>query len=215
MKTLKTMLCFLALIALALAPAAAAPEVFKIDPVHSQVGFTIRHFVSHVPGHFSTFSGEITMDPANMSASKVTAEIDTASIDTGNPKRDAHLKSPDFFNAEKNPKITFVSTGVTSSSKDAFKVMGNLTMAGVTKPVTLDVKMLGSMPDPFGGGKRAGFEAKTTVQRKEFGINWNKVLDVGGTMLGDDVEVTLLVESVSAPAEKPAEAKPADAKTGK
>jgi polyisoprenoid-binding protein YceI len=216
MKRIKSSLLFLALICLVIAPAVAAPEVFKVDPNHSQVGFTIRHLVSRVPGHFSTYSAEITLDQDNLTASKVTAEIDTASIDTANPKRDAHLKSADFFNAEKNPKITFVSTSVVATTKEQLKVMGNLTMAGVTKPVTLDVKVLGIMPDPFGsGGKRAGFEAKTTLNRKDFGIVWNKTFDVGGTMLGDDVDVTLLVESVAAGAPKPADAKPADAKTGK
>ena len=211
MKRFKVVFVAAALTALALGPALAAPEVFTIDPVHSQVGFTIRHIVSRVPGRFDTFSGEITVDRENLATSKVSAEIDCGSINTGNPKRDGHLKSPDFFNAEKNPKITFVSTNATASSKERLSLTGNLTMAGVTKPVTLDVKILGFAADPMGpGGQRAGFEAKTTLNRKDFGISWNRMLDAGGTILGDEVEITLLVEAAAAaPSPKPAgEAKP-------
>lgn len=207
MKSFKTAFIVSALLALVLVPAVAAPEVFKIDPVHSQVGFTIRHIVSRVPGHFGTFSGEITLDPESLAASKVTAEIDASSVSTGNDKRDGHLKSEDFFDAAKFPKITFVSTGVTAASKDHAAVAGNLTMHGVTKPVTLDVTVNGVAP--FMGAKRAGFEAKTKLNRKDFGIIWNKVLDAGSSLLGDEVEITLLIEAGTPPPEKPADAKPA------
>ena len=220
MNRIKKVIVLCVFAAVVLTPVFAAAETYKIDPNHSQVGFTIKHLVSRVQGHFNTFSAEIVFDPENIPASKVTAEIDTGSIDTGNPKRDGHLKSPDFFNAEKNPKLTFTSTGVTSSGKDQMKVAGNLTMNSVTKPVTLDVKFLGSTADPMGppGGKRAGFEGKTTVNRKDFNIIWNKALDAGGFLLGDDVDVTLLVEAASAapaPAKPAADAKPAPAKPGK
>lgn len=218
MSRFKSVLILCALAALSLAPALAAPEMYKVDPNHSQVGFSIKHLVSRVQGHFNTFGSEITYDPENISASKVSAEIDTASIDTGQPNRDKHLKSPDFFNADKNPKITFTSTSV-SGTKDQMKVAGNLTMNGVTKPITLDVKFLGSAADPMGpaGGRRAGFEGKTTLNRKDFNIVWNKTLDAGGVLLGDDVDVTLLVEAVAAPgapAKPAAEAKPAPVKPG-
>lgn len=194
---------------LVLAPAAALAEVYKIDPNHSQVGFQIRHLVSRVPGRFDKFSGEITYDPANIAASKVTAEIDAATINTANENRDKHLKSPDFFDVEKNPKITFASTSVSAAGKDHFTVAGNLTIHGVTKPATLDVQALGSMANPMGPGQRAGFSAKTTLNRKDFGIVWNKSLDAGGALLGDDVDVTLLVEAVSAaPAAPPTPPKP-------
>jgi len=192
-----------ALATLALSPALAAAEVYKIDGAHSQVNFSIRHMVSRVQGRFRTFTGEITLDKDNPAASKVTAEIDATSIDTGNEKRDGHLKSDDFFKTEKNPKITFVSTGVTAATKDKLSVAGNLTMAGVTKPVTLDVTINGFMPDMRPGAQRAGFEAKTKVNRQDYGINWNKTLDAGGVILGDDVDITITVEASTAPKDLP------------
>ena len=181
---------------LALSPALAASEVYKIDGVHSSVGFSIRHLVSRVSGSFRTVGGEITFDKDNPNASKVTAEIDATSINTGNEKRDGHLKSDDFFKTEKNPKITFVSTGVTAASKEKLSVAGNLTMAGVTKPVTLDVTVLGVM------GELVGFEAKTKLNRKDFDISWNRTLDAGGVVLGDEVDVTITLEA-KIPKEQP------------
>ena len=200
MSKMRTLIVGVALAALALSPALAAPDVYKIDPVHSQVNFSIRHLVSRVQGRFRTVGGEITLDKDNLAASKVTAEIDATSIDTGNEKRDGHLKSDDFFKTEKNPKITFASTAVTAPSKDKLSVVGNLTMAGVTKPVTLDVNVNGFMPG------LAGFEAKTKVNRKDFGINWNRTLDAGGVLLGDDVDITITVEAKVPPKDTPAKA---------
>lgn len=189
MNRIKTALAGAGFLALAAAPALAAPEVYSIDAMHSQVGFTVRHFVSRVAGHFGAFTGEITIDKENPAASKVTAEIETKSIDTGGGKRDDHLRSADFFDAEKFPKMTFVSKSVTSTTKDKTTVLGDLTMHGVTKPVSLEVSWLGF------SGPKAGFEARTTINRKDFGIIWNKALDAGALMLGEDVEITLLVEA--------------------
>jgi polyisoprenoid-binding protein YceI len=197
MRKMRNLIVGTALAALTLSPALAAVETYKIDPAHTQAGFSIRHLVSRVQGRFRTVGGEITLDKDNMAASKVTAEIDATSIDTGNEKRDGHLKSDDFFKTEKNPKITFVSTAVTVPSKDKLQVAGNLTMAGVTKPVTLDVTVNGFMPG------LAGFEAKTKVNRQDFGINWNRTLDAGGVVLGDDVDITITVEAKAPPKDAP------------
>lgn len=196
-KRVLTTACVLLILCLAVPPVGAEPKLYKIDPVHSQVSFTVRHIVSRVPGRFGSFSGEITVDKENPAGSKVTAEIEAGSIDTGNPKRDGHLKSPDFFEVEKFPKITFVSKSVASTGKDKSSVTGDLTMHGVTKPVTLDVTWLGF------AGPKAGFEAKATLNRKDYGIIWNRVLDTGGAMLGDEVAITLLVEGSDAAAVPP------------
>ncbi|HKO22668.1 MAG TPA: YceI family protein [Candidatus Eisenbacteria bacterium] len=178
--------------------ASAAPATWTIDQNHSQVGFSVRHFFSKVPGTFSKFSGSVVYDPQKPENSSVKADIDPSSIDTKNEKRDNHLRSEDFFDVAKFPTLSFVSTKVTSAGKDKLKVDGNLTMHGVTKPVTLDVTFLGAGPSRE-GEQRSGFEAKTTVNRKDFGILWNKTLDQGGTMLGDDVDIQLNVEGVIRP----------------
>lgn len=189
---------FLAL-TLALASAAsAAPATWSIDPSHSQVGFSIRHFFSKVPGTFSKFSGSVVYDPQKPENSSVKADIDPASIDTKNEKRDNHLRSEDFFDVVKFPTLTFVSTKVTADGENKLKVDGNLTMHGVTKLVTLEVTFLGAGPSRQ-GEQRSGFEATTSVNRKDFGILWNKTLDQGGTMLGDDVDIKINVEGVIRP----------------
>jgi len=186
--------------------AVAAPQTWTIDPNHSQVGFSIRHFFSKVPGNFQKFSGSIVYDQANPTASSVKVSIDAASINTQNDKRDNHLRSEDFFFVEKFPTLTFESTKVTPGTESGkLKVEGNLTMRGVTKPVTLDATFLGAGPS-MNGEQRSGFEAIAKVNRKDFGIIWNKTLDQGGTMLGDDVDINIAVEGVIRPAEPPAKA---------
>jgi len=176
--------------------AQAAPTTWTIDPNHSNVTFTIRHFFSKVTGSFTKFSGSVVYDPANPAASSAKAEIDAASINTSNDRRDGHLRSPDFFDVAKYPALTFESTKVTADGSK-LKIEGNLTMHGVTKPVTLEGEFLGA--GPAMGGQRAGFEASTKVDRKDFGIVWNKVVDQG-TMLGDDVEIRLAIEGATEPA---------------
>jgi polyisoprenoid-binding protein YceI len=176
-------------------PAAAEVETYTIDQSHSMVGFKIRHFVSKVPGRFDDYSGTLTVDRENLAVTKIEVEINAASIDTDNDDRDAHLRSPDFFDVENSPTITFKSTKVTPKGKEKATVEGTLTMRGVTKPVTMEVDILGYSPDAW-GGFRAGYEATVTIDRKEFGIVWNKVLDTGGFILGDSVEITLLIEAI-------------------
>lgn len=183
--------------------ATAAPATWTIDPVHSTVGFSIRHFFSKVPGNFTKFSGTVVYDPDKPAASSTTVEIETASINTENEKRDGHLRSEDFFFAEQYPTIKFVSTKVTPTGEGKLSVEGNLTMRGVTKPVTLAVSYLGSGPTS-NGEMRAGFEAATKVNRKDFNILWNRTLDQGGTLLGDDVDIKIGVEGVVRPPEPPA-----------
>lgn len=184
----------------------AAPQTWAIDSNHSQVAFSIRHFFSKVPGNFQKFTGDIVYDQANPTASSVKVSIDAASINTQNDRRDTHLRSEDFFFVEKFPTLTFASTKVTPGTESGkLKVEGNLTMRGVTKPVTLDATFLGAGPS-MNGEQRSGFQAVAKVNRKDFGINWNKVLDQGGTMLGDDVDISISVEGVIRPAEPPAKA---------
>jgi polyisoprenoid-binding protein YceI len=174
----------------------AAPQTYDIDPVHSRVEFTIRHMFSKVTGQFGTFHGTINYDPGAPAASSVVAEIDAASIDTNNDKRDGHLKSPDFFDVAKYPTLSFTSTKITPVADGKFKVEGTLTMHGVTKPVAMDAAFLGAGPG-LDGVVRAGFEGMTKVDRKDYGILWNKALDQGSTLLGDDVAINLMIEAVA------------------
>jgi polyisoprenoid-binding protein YceI len=178
--------------------AAAAPQEFRIDPGHSLVGFNIRHFFTRVSGRFKDFSGTIQFDDKNLAASSVEVTIQTASINTENEHRDGDLRGAGFFNADSFPTITFKSSKVTPGPDKSFLIYGDLNMHGVTKPVTLEATLVGVGDVGMGGrGARtvAGFEAKGTLDRKDFGILWNRTLDQGGTMLGDDVALTLTVEA--------------------
>ena len=206
----------LAIAALALpsALAFAEPVLYKIDASHSSVGFSIRHFFSKVPGRFDAYSGTIMIDDQNLEKSSVDVTIEAKSINTNQAKRDEHLRTDDFFAVEKNPNITFKSTKISPGEGDSFKVEGDLTIRGVTKPVVLNATKLGTGQVAVEGrppSMRAGFEATTTVNRKDFGILWNKSLDQGGTLLGDDVTINLEIAAVK-DEPKPADAKPADAK---
>lgn len=188
-------------IALLATAASAQSRTYTIDRNHSEVGFKVKHFFNKTYGQFSDFSGAIQFDPKNVAASTVEVTIRDSSINTENPKRDDHLRSEDFFWVEKHPTITFKSSKVVpGKSADNFQVMGDLTIRGVTKPVTLDVEFNGSGPVGIQGnnlGMQAGFTATTTVNRKDYGIVWNRQLDQGGVMLGDDVDITLSVAAVS------------------
>ena len=172
-----------------LAPAQAAVETYKIDPVHSSVGFSIRHFFSNVPGVFTKFSGAITVDRDHMENSSVTATIEVPSVDTRTQQRDDHLRSPAFFDAAKFPTMTFKSTAWTQTAEGVFDVAGDLTIKGVTKPVVLKVKLLGFGPGMPPGTMLSGWEASTTLNRNDFGITtFPKVL-------GDDVAVAISIEA--------------------
>jgi polyisoprenoid-binding protein YceI len=179
-----------ALAGLLLVPAfaMAAVDKYKLDPAHTEVGFTVRHFVSKVAGRFNQFDGDVSIDPKDHTTLTFSAKIQTASIDTNNERRDGHLRSSDFFDAETHPEISFKSKKVEKNG-DKLKVTGDLTMRGVTKEITLDVAVLG-----FAGNK-AGFEATGTLNRKDWGVLWNKTLDQGGTMLSDEVDLVVRVEA--------------------
>jgi polyisoprenoid-binding protein YceI len=179
----------------------AAPVTYKVDADHSGVNFTIRHFVSNVPGLFKDYDGTIVYDKDNPGSSKVEFTIQAASIDTGNADRDKHLRSADFFDVEKFPTLTFTSSQVKAQDNDTLEVTGDLTMHGVTKRVTLPVDFLGTVKTP--NGEKAGFETHFTVNRKDYGIIWNRVMDAG-PVLGEDVKVTI---SVEADRQQPAAAK--------
>jgi polyisoprenoid-binding protein YceI len=171
-------------------------DTLTIDPTHSEVSFQIRHLVSQVRGRFNDFGGVIQMDPKNLAASSVDFHIKVTSIDTNQADRDKHLRTPDFFDVAKYPEITFKSKSIAAAGKDKYNVTGTLTMHGVSKEITVPVTYLGAVKDPFGGGSRAGFQLETTVDRKDYGIVWNKAIDNGGVMLGDEVKVAINLESV-------------------
>ena len=171
---------------------ASAGEIYTIDNVHSNVTFTVRHLVSKVSGQFRDFGGTMTIDFENLDASSVEFTIETASIDTRNEKRDGHLRSADFFDAEEYPEIIFKSSKITKVDDDTYVVAGTLTMRGVSKDITLTVDYLGSMNAM--GGTRAGFELSTTVNRKDYGVSWNRPTDTGGWVLSDDVAVNIALE---------------------
>ena len=176
-----------------LAGAASAADTWTIDKAHSDVTFRIKHLMSKVSGRYTEFDGTITTDFANLGASSVSFTIQAASIDTKNADRDKHLRSADFFDVEKYPTISFTSSKITKTGEGSFDVTGTLTMHGVAKEITLPVTFLGAGQDPWGNTK-AGFEVSTKLSRTDYGIVWNKALETGGFLLGDEVEITINVE---------------------
>lgn len=193
----------LATLGLALFPFGAFAQqqqtVWNHDPAHSSVGFSVRHMmVSNVRGEFSQFSVVVTTEGDKPESAKLEARIDASSIDTRNADRDKHLRSADFLDVEKHPSITFVSKKVESAGAGKFRVTGDLTIKGVTKPVVLDAEVSPVMKDPW-GNLRVGVHATTTINRKDFGVSWHKVLDTGEVVVGDDVRVILDVELVRKP----------------
>ena len=182
--------------ALALAGLPALAATYDIDPAHSTIGFKIRHMmVSKVAGTFGKYTGTFDYDPKDPKAWAAKAAIETASVDTRNEKRDGHLKSPDFFDVEKFPSMEFVSTGIKGWKGGKGKLMGKLTLHGVTKDVALDLELVGAAKDP-GGNERAGFTATTTINRKDYGVSWNKAMEAGGVMLSEEVWISIEVEGV-------------------
>jgi polyisoprenoid-binding protein YceI len=192
MKTSRTLFATLGAVLLATAAASAA-DTYTFDKAHSDVGFQIRHFVSKVRGRFTDYDGTIVVDRAKPEASSVELRIKAASIDTGNENRDKDLRSANFFEVDKYPEITFKSTKITPKGGDHYEVSGSLSMHGASKEVTLPVTFLGFAK--MGPMDKAGFETSTTLNRKDYGIVWNRPLDVGGTILGDDVLVSINVEA--------------------
>jgi polyisoprenoid-binding protein YceI len=192
---MRTRLLTFSLVLAATAGLARGADVYTVDPVHSSVSFKIRHIVARTGGEFNSFSGTITQDFNDLDQSGVEFHIQVASIDTREPDRDKHLRSAEFFDAEKYPEINFVSHKITKASNNQFAVAGTLTMHGVSRPVTLTVTYLGEARGPF-GATRAGWELETTLDRKEWGISWNKTLDNGGLILGDEVTISIDLEVI-------------------
>lgn len=177
---------------------------WEIDPVHSQAVFSVKHLmITTVRGQFNVLRGKLDIDEQQPENSWVEAEVDAASIDTRDEKRDAHLRSPDFFDAEKYPTITFKSTKVESVGNNEYRVTGNLTMHGVTKEVTFAAEYSGQLKDPY-GLQRAGLSAKTTINRKDFDLNWNAVLETGGVAVSDivtiEIDLAAVQKAVAVPA---------------
>ena len=177
-----------------LTPLAVPAATYEIDPAHTSVQFSVRHMmISNVRGEFTKLSGKVVGDQSNPTATTVEATIDAASVDTRNEKRDEHLKSPDFLDAAKFPTIMFKSTKVEKAG-EAWKLGGDLTLHGVTKPVVLDVTNLTPpMKDPW-GNTRIGAQATTKINRQDFGVSFNKTLDGGGVLVGDEIAITIDVE---------------------
>lgn len=179
------------------APATALAGNYTIDPSHSEVSFSVRHMtVSTTKGHFRKFEGTVTLDDKAPAKSQIDVSIDTASVNTEDEKRDQHLRSADFFNVEKFPKMTFKSKKIKVVNNTTWDVTGDLTIHGVTREVVLPVRILGmDVKDPW-GGVRGGAEASTTINRKDFGIVWNKALDNGGVVLSDEVKIEINIELI-------------------
>ncbi|MEP6846911.1 MAG: YceI family protein [Panacibacter sp.] len=169
---------------------------YKVDPTHSEITFKIRHLmITNVSGSFSKFDATLTSDTDDFSDASITFEADVDSVNTGDEQRDGHLKSDDFFNAEKFPMLTFVSTGITKKSDKEYLLNGNLTIRDVTKPIILNVAYGGSMTD-FYGQTKAGFEISGKINRKEYGLMWSAVTEAGGIVVSDEVKLNLQVQMV-------------------
>lgn len=172
---------------------------FNFDTSHSSIAFSVRHMmISKARGSFDKWSGTVDLNEQNPTAAVINVTIDTASINTKDAQRDGHLRSPDFFDAEKYPTITFQSTKVELTDKENAKLTGDLTIHGVTKPVVLDVEYQGSSKSPW-GTVNYGFSAKTKLNREDWGLTWNAALEQGGWLVGKDVNVEIEVELVQVP----------------
>jgi polyisoprenoid-binding protein YceI len=178
------------------ATTATAIRTYAIDKAHSEATFQVRHLLTRVRGRFSDFEGAITFDDAAPERSSVTFTIRAASIDTSEPARDTHLRSADFFDVERFETITFQSSRIERTADDEFAVTGEFTLHGVTKTITLPVTYLGQAKDPW-GNERLAFEAEYTLNRKDYGLNWNAALETGGFLVGDEVKVGLSIQAVA------------------
>lgn len=177
---------------------ATGVTTWTIDPTHSLVEFAVKHLmISTVKGRFADVKGTIRYNEADPKQSQVEIEIPIASITTHNEQRDAHLRSPDFFDADQHPTMTFKSRRLNGDINGEFELIGDLTIRGNTREVTLDAEFQGRGRDPW-GGERMGFAANGKINRKEFGLHWNQALDAGGWVLGDDIKMSIEVELVKA-----------------
>lgn len=174
------------------------PTTWTLDASHSTVGFAVRHLmISKTRGRFHRFEGAVHLDEEDPSRSHVEVTIDAASLDTGAPDRDEHLRSPDFFDVANHPELTFRSTDVVLDGSDRATVTGELTIRGTTREVVLDVARIGATEDPW-GNERIAYEATTEIDRKDFGLTWNQALETGGVLVGDKIKIKLEVETVRA-----------------
>ena len=175
---------------------AALTGTWTIDPSHSRIGFTARHaMVTKVRGSFTEFAGTANLDAENPGASTVDLTIEVASIDTGNGQRDDHLRTNDFFDAATYPQIPFVSTGVEQQDGENYRLTGDLTIKGVTKSVAVDFEFTGPADDPW-GNQRAGFEGRATINRKDWGVNFNAALETGGVLVSDKIALELDISAI-------------------
>ncbi len=198
MNTLRPLLTsILLLLAVAAAGSAAAAE-YAIDPAHSTVGFQVRHMaISKTNGVFSDYAGTFSFEPGQPKSWSCEATIQAASVSTGNEKRDDHLRSEDFFNVAEFPTLTFKSTSVEMEDDSEGTLKGDLTIHGVTKAVEMDFEFLGTVTDPW-GNERAGFSASLKINRQDFGLSYNSVLEAGGLVVGDEVKIVLEIEGIKA-----------------
>lgn len=192
MKTIIT----IAAVLFTLNAATAQTTSWQIDPVHSSITFGVDYMVlTEVTGNFSDFGGTLQQHGGDFTKSKVNVSIKTSSINTENEKRDGHLRSPDFFDAQKFPEITFASKSFEKQTANEYQIMGDLTMHGVTKPVVISAKYTGQAKDPW-GNTRQGFKGTTTINRADFGIKYNSVLETGSLLIGENVDVTLNIQLI-------------------
>ncbi len=169
---------------------------WKIDSAHSEINFAVRHLmISNVRGSFQTFTGTVEFDPSNPAAASVQVEISAESINTREPQRDAHLRSPDFLNITEFPTLTFQSHSIEILSETRGLIHGNLTIRGTTRPVTLETEFNGIVKSPF-GSTNAGFSATTTINRKDWGLTWNVALETGGWLVGEEIKITIELELI-------------------
>ncbi|WP_337018562.1 YceI family protein [Oceanobacillus massiliensis] len=169
--------------------------VWKVDQVHSEVGFSVKHMmISKAKGTFDKFDAVVEANPEDLTDAKIEVTIDTASINTRNEDRDNHLRSGDFFDSETYPNMVFVASDIKKKSADEYEVNGDLTIKDTTKPITLDVTFEGQSKDPMGGNTVAGFSGKTAINRKEFGLTWNAAVETGGVLVGEEVKINFELE---------------------
>lgn len=171
---------------------------WAIDPTHSSIDFSVKHMmIANVKGSFHKFEATVEADPQDLTTASIEFTVDVTSIDTRNADRDAHLRSPDFFDAEKYPSITFKSTGITAKDDGEYDVTGDLTIHGVTRPETFLVTFEGAGKDPW-GNEKAGFSGKGKIKRSDYGLTYNAVLEAGGVLIGDDIKISIDIEGVKA-----------------
>jgi len=178
------------------ATVATGKSTWQIDAAHTGVAFSVKHLmISRVKGQFGAVSGSLVLDERDFTRSNVHVTIDVSSVDTREEKRDAHLRSPDFFDVEKFPTMTFMSRRIERTGDDTFTLVGDLTIRDVTREITLAVTNEGRQKDPW-GGERIGFSATTTIDRRDYGLTWNQALETGGVLVGNDVKISLDVQAV-------------------